>query len=406
VTDATDPYADVGVPTVINGAGTKTRVGGTLMREEAVAAMAAAAESFARISDLQAAACDRIAAATGAEAGYVTSGANAALTMAAAACIAGDDLGVMDRLPETPGVADEIVVPRSHRTGYDHALRAAGATMVDVGANDRQRGTGAVNVQPWQIDDAIGEDTAAVAYLAKPDTAPPLERVCEVAHAREVPVIVDAAAQLPPTRNLERFVAEGADLVAFSGGKAIRGPQSTGLLAGRSDLVRSVALQHLDMHAAAAAWDPPETLFDVDDLPGVPTQGLGRSFKIGKEELVAVLAALEAFLAEDDEATLAAWHDRAEFVADELGDLPGLSATLVDADKTAVVTSVLATVDEDTAGIETTDLVRDLRRENPRVFVGGDELPAPRFTVNPRCLSDDEAATLVRRVAAALERGG
>jgi L-seryl-tRNA(Ser) seleniumtransferase len=395
-------YDDLGVPEVINAAGTKTRIGGSLIREEAVEAMTDAAGGFARISDLQAHASERIAEATGAEAGYVASGASAAMTLGAAACIAGDDLGVMARLPDTEDIANEVVMARTHRTGYDHAFRVAGAEIVDVGTNDHHLGTGAANVEPWEYADAISEETAAVAYIQKPYTQPPLEAVVEVAHERDVPVIVDAAAELPPVENLERFVEMGADLVAFSGGKAIRGPQSTGFLAGRGDLVGSAALQHLDMHAAEAAWEPPAGLVDIENLDGVPRQGIGRGFKVGKEELVGFVAALEAFLAEDHEAVAAKWRDRSERIADALDAVRGLEASIVAAEKTAVAPEVVIRVDP-SAGVSAADLVRSLRREDPRVYVGADRLDESIFTVNPMCLDDAEAEYVVERIRANLQ---
>ena len=395
-------YDDLGVPPVINATGTKTRIGGTLIREEALEAMNRASEAFVRISDLQAAASERIAEATGAEAGYVTNGASSALTLAAAACIAGDDLGVMARLPDVEGVSNEIVMPRSHRNGYDHALRTAGATIVDVGANDHFLGTGAENTEPWEIADAITEETAAVAYMETPESWPPLTTVCEIAHERGVPVIVDAAAELPPTSNLSRFIEEGADLVAFSGGKAIRGPQSSGILAGRADLIKSVARQHLDMHAAAAAWEPPEALLAVDELPGVPRQGIGRSMKVGKEELVGLLAALDAFIEEDDEKLLAEWRERAERIAAALDEVEALDVELTGGEKTDAVTTVSVTVDEAESGTSAAELVLALRRENPRVFVGADDLDRAQFTINPRCLADEEATYVVERIGAHL----
>lgn len=263
-------YDELGVPTVINAAGTKTRISGSLVREEAAEAMVEASRSFVRISDLQARASELISDVTGAEAGYVTSGASAALMLDAAACIAGDDFDAMYQLPNTEGLSDEIVVPRTHRTGYDHALRAGGGTIVDVGTNDSHLATGSRNVEPWEIAESITDETAAVAYLQKEYTEPPLSEVVDIAHAQDVPVIVDAAADLPPASNLSRFVEDGADLVAFSGGKAIRGPQTSGILAGREDLIASVALQQLDMHAAEPVWDPPSALVDVDRYDGVP----------------------------------------------------------------------------------------------------------------------------------------
>jgi len=395
-------YDELGVPTVVNAAGTKTRVGGSRIRPEALEAMERAAESFVRLSDLQATASDRIAQATGAEAGYVTNGAAGALVLSAAACIAGTDPGVMSRLPDTEGVADEIVMPRTHRTGYDHALRTAGAEVVDIGSNDRHLGTGSQNVEPWEYADAIGEDTAAVAHVYKSYEGPPLAAVCEIAHDQGVPVIVDAAAELPPAENLSRFVEQGADLVAFSGGKAIRGPQTAGILAGRADLIESVAAQHLDMHAAGEVWDPPERLLDRSKFDGVPEQGIGRPLKVGKEELVGLLRALELFVAEDHEAARTEWRARAEGVAEALAGTDGLSTAIVDGGKSATPV-VEVTVDEAVAGVSTVELVRELRREEPRVFVGADALDEHRFTVNPVCLTDEEADYVVERVRTNLD---
>lgn len=396
-------YDELGVPSVVNATGTKTRIGGTLIREEAREAMDRAAEAFVRLSDLQAVASERIAAVTGAEAGYVTNGASSALALAAAACIAGDDLETMARLPDTEGIPDEIVMPRTHRNGYDHALRLAGAEIVDVGANDYHLGTGSENTEPWEIAEAITEETVAIAYMEKPFTRPPLPEVVEIAHNHDVPVIVDAAAELPPTGNLRTFIEQGADLVAFSGGKAIRGPQSSGILAGRETFVRSVARQHLDMHAESSVYEPPEALVDADRLPGIPRQGIGRSMKVGKEELAGLLAALDAFIEEDDDAVLSGWHERAERIAAALKSVDTLEVELANAAKTDAVSTVVVTVGED-ASLTAAELVLALRRENPRVFVGADDVHRSRFTINPRCLPDSEVDYVVERIVDHLER--
>ena len=395
-------YAELDVPTVINASGTKTRIGGSRIRPEAVEAMATAAESFVRLSDLQAAASDRIADITGAEAGYVANGAAGALLLAAAACIATDDPGVMADLPDTDDVPDEIVMPRTHRMGYDHALRAAGATIVDVGTNDRYLGTGARDVEPWEYAHAIGEDTVAVAHVYKAYGTPALEEVCDIAHEHDVPVIVDAAAELPPVSNLSWFTEQGADLVAFSGGKGIRGPQTTGILAGRADLIESAAFQHLDMHAADEVWDPPRNLLDPDAIDGVPKQGIGRPLKVGKEELVGLLTALDAFIEEDHEETRAEWRERATEIATALDDLTGLETTIEDGAKSVSPTVVVA-VNEATVGATTATIVGSLRRERPRIFLGADDLADRQFTVSPMCLTDEEAEYVTERIAATVE---
>src|SRR5262249_46228267 len=149
---------------------------------------------------------------------------------------------------------------REQRNGYDHALRAAGARLVEVGMNERVAGAGVRRTEAWEYEAAITERTVAVAYFATPDSAPPVEEVAEVCRRRGIPLIVDAAAPGPPAANLRRFVAAGADLVAFSGGKGLRGPQSTGIVAGRRDLIMSIALQHLDLDEHWSTWNPPENL--------------------------------------------------------------------------------------------------------------------------------------------------
>lgn len=396
-------YEELGVPTVINAASTKTRIGGSLMRPEVLEAMTDASGAFVRLSDLQAHASERIADVTGSEAGYVTSGAAAGLTLGTAACIAEDDLAVMDQLPNTKGVASEVVMPRTHRNGYDHAIRASGATIVDVGNNDPTLGTGSNDVEPWELEAAITDDTVAIAYMEKPYTRPSLETVVEIAHRNDVYVIVDAAAELPPAENLGRFIDIGADLVVFSGGKAIRGPQTTGLVAGRKHLIQSIALQHLDFHVAEEVWEPPPELIDRDSFEGVPRQGLGRPLKVGKEELVGVLRALESFLEEDQDALIEEWNARASYAEDALSTIDGVTVELTSAAKTDTAPTALIRLDEERTPIDTVTLVRNLRREDPRIFVGSDFLEDAEFTVNPMCLQDGEIEYVVERLRHYLE---
>ncbi|MFP9190133.1 aminotransferase class V-fold PLP-dependent enzyme [Natronosalvus vescus] len=396
-------YDELGVPTVINAASTKTRIGGSLIRPEAVEAMASASESFVRISDLQARASELIAEATGAEAGYVASGAAACLTLGTAACIAGTDLHVMDQLPHAEDAANEVVMPRTHRNGYDHAIRLGGGRIVDVGNNDNHLGTGSVNTELWEIEAAITDQTAAVAYMQKSYSQPELSDVADVAHEHDVPVIVDAAAELPPAKNLSRFIDEGADLVVYSGGKAIRGPQASGILAGRGDLIESAAMQHLDMHVAESVWKPPSELIDLERFDGVPRQGVGRPLKVGKEELAGLIRALQLFLEEDHDTNAREWAARTKTIASALREEPSLSITVTEGEKTAVAPESFVRIDPDVAGIDATTLVAKLRQEDPRVFVGPDHLHESAFTINPMCLTDEEAEYVVDRVRSYLE---
>lgn len=395
-------YESLNVPTVINAAGTKTRIGGSLIRKEAREAMMQAADSFVRLSDLQAAAGERIAEITGAEAGYVTNGSAGGLLLSAAACLAGTDPGIMHQLPDTDGIADEIIMPRTHRTSYDHAFRTAGATIVDIGTNDAYLGTGSRPVEPWEYTAAISEETVAVGHVYKSYGSPPLDEVCALAAEHDVPVIVDAAAEVPPADNLSWFTEQGADLVVFSGGKGIRGPQTTGILAGRADLVESAAFQHLDMHAADAVWEPPNKLVDRDRIDGVPRQGIGRPLKTGKEEIAGLLRALECFVAETQDEQ-AEWAERAGHIAEELDGLDHLSTEIRDGQR-SVAPAVAVHVDEGDSPVSAQELVGALRAEEPRVFVGADNTDEGQFTVNPMCLSDAEAEHVLERVAANLGR--
>jgi L-seryl-tRNA(Ser) seleniumtransferase len=316
---AGDPYERLGVRRRINAAGALTRLGGAIMAPEVVAAMAAAARGSVDIGELQDAASARIAQATGAEAGMVTTGAAAALTLAAAAAIARWDVAKMAALPHTQAMPHDILLPRTHRTGYAHALAAAGARLVDIGHNDRGTGAGVRGLETWEIESALGPDVVAVAFSANASTVADLPMATAVCQAHGVPLIVDAAAQLPPKENLRRFIALGADLVAFSGGKAIGGPQASGILAGRRDLVASALLQQLDMDVSPDTWTPPR-LIDRANLRGVPHHGIGRGFKAGKEEIVGLLAALERFAGADDAAANASLEARLCAIASALGN--------------------------------------------------------------------------------------
>jgi len=225
-------YERLGIRTIVNASGPSTRLSGGIMRPEVAAAMAEASQWCVDLAEVQGRASEILAEATGAEAGYVTAGASAALMLASAACLAGFDPAKMNRLPDTTGMANEVVVARSQRNMYDRAVAQAGARLVEVGIPDRFSGAGVRDAQSWEYEAAINDKTAAILWVAQDHSEPSLPEIVTLARRHKLPVIVDAAGQLPPAENLKRFVAEGADLVAFSGGKAIGGPQASGFLAG------------------------------------------------------------------------------------------------------------------------------------------------------------------------------
>ena len=281
---------------VINAAATLTRLGGSLMPPPVLEAMRAGAESFVDLLELQQRVGERIAELTGNEACYISSGAAAGIAIAIAGCIAGREPDAVHRLPDIEAPRPEVVVHRAQRNGYDQAALQTGVRLVEVGQVS--------NTLVADLETAISERTACVLYFAGAHFATgalPLEDVIAVARARTVPVLVDAAAQIPPISNLWRFTRElGADAAIFSGGKGLRGPQSSGLVLGRRSIVDNC-------------------------IPnGPPNHSLGRPMKVGKEEMLGILAAVEWSLQQDEPALLARYEQTVQCWIDGLSDLPGV----------------------------------------------------------------------------------
>ncbi|HUX87389.1 MAG TPA: aminotransferase class V-fold PLP-dependent enzyme [Chloroflexota bacterium] len=388
-------YEELGVRPVINAAGTQTRFGGAPLPPEVVAAMAEASSCCVRMEELEEAAGRVIAEMTGAEAGYVTSGAAAGITLAVAACIARFDLDRMDRLPDTSGMPNEVIVQRAHRNAYDHAVRAAGARFVEVGYLGYP---GAGGTHPWQIEAVISERTAAI-YWACIDAKGivPLEEVCTVAHRHGLPVVVDASAALPPPENLRRFVAAGADLVSFSGGKALFGPQASGILCGRQDLIESVLLQHQDMDVHPETWSYRARYLESGLLPGPPHHGLGRGFKVGKEEIVGLITALKSYARRDHAADRARWDQVVREVVDSVADLPYVRATQTSPSFQAVPRARLE-LDESRLGFMAYEAILRLIEGTPRVAVNESGVREGALVINPMCLRDADEDPLVQRL--------
>jgi len=282
-----DVYRRIGVEPIINGATTMTYLGGSLMPPEVVDAMREASECFVDLYELQAAVGRRIAELTRNEAAFVSGGAAAGLFLSAAVCMArGTEDGIL-RPAELDGLPRDFIIHRAHRFPYDPAIELAGGRLVEIGSE-----TATVEADLAQ---AIGPGTAGIVYVAGAHRAAgvlPLEAVVRVARQRDVPVVVDAAAQLPPVENLWAFGQAGADLVLFSGGKGLCGPASTGLVLGSRRYI-----ERFERNAA-------------------PRQRIGRPMKVGKEDLICILAAVEWYLRQDHEALAA----RYEAIVDHLVD--------------------------------------------------------------------------------------
>lgn len=334
------------------------------MPQEVVDAMREAAGSYIVLEELQAKASEVIAKVTGAEAGMVTGGAAAGLVQGTAACIAGSDRAKIDLLPDTTGMKNQALMHRAHRNGYDHSVRAAGAKIIDVGYGHA--------TIPYELEEAITDQTALVVYVMAPWAAKgalPLSQTCEIAHRHGIPVLVDAAAMLPPTENLTRVIAAGADLVTYSGGKGINGPQSSGILAGRADLIQAALLN------------------------GSPNHSVGRPAKAAKEDIVGLIVALERFVALDHDALFARCRAMAEYMAARLGDFPGVEAVYRYDGYEHPMPRVEVIFDRRESGIDADELLLALEEGEPRVMViawNGPTASPNNLTINTHTMQPGE----------------
>ena len=361
-------YGALGVKRIITASGSTTAYGGSKIRPEILDAMNKAAGMMVNIDELNRAASRIIADATGAEAGFVSSGAAGGLVLQAAAVIAGSDPAKMSRLPDTGGMKNEIIIHKSHRFPYDQCYESVGAKFVEIGDGRR--------CQPWQLEAAFTENTAAVAYLFSPfitRRAIPFPQVCEIAHARGVPVIVDAASMTPPRSNLRRFTAEGADMVIYSGGKAVRGPQGTGILCGRADLI------------------------DAAFANASPHQFIGRGMKVAKEEIVGLLRAIQLFMNEDEAAEMARYRRMAQQVVDALAEAPGLRVTLEHDEHNYLIPHAVMRFTKEWRGPSRNEVYQAMIDGDPPVYLH-DIFDPDELAVDPFNLDDEELGIVIRRL--------
>ena len=366
--DASQAYQRLGVNPVINAAGSVTKYGGTRTRPEVLEVMTGAARIMVNVEELNRKAGEEIARLTGAEAGFVCSGAAGGLVLQAAACIAGKDPVKMRQLPDTTGMKDEFIIQNMHRFPYEQAYRAGGAKLVEIGDSRYSH--------PWELEGAIGENTAAVAFLCAPMTnrrAIPLEQVCEIAHSKGVPVVVDAASMLPPRENLKKFLADGADMVSFSGGKGIRGPQGTGILCGRADLIEAAAA-----HAN-------------------PAQFLGRPMKVAKEEVIGLITALNIFLEEDEESEMQAYRALAEQVVDALSEVPGLKISLEHDNHDYLIPHAVMKFGSDWRGPSRDEILNAMADGDPPIYLHFLGQP-DELAVDPLNLTEEENILVISRL--------
>ena len=365
-----DIYQSIGVRPLINARGTFTIISGSLMLSEVRAAIDAAAQHHVHLDELMAAIGARLAELTKAESGMVSSGCAAALTHATAACVAGGNPDLHVRIPNLTGFPkDEVIIPKHSRNVYDAAVRAVGVRVVEVGTGE-------------ELDAAFGPRTAMVYILAGPeaDKGPLGTRaIAELANRKRVPVLVDAAAEILTVPNVH--LENGATLVAYSGGKCIRGPQSAGLLLGRKDLVR-------------AAW-----------VHSAPHHGFSRSMKVGKEEAVGMLMAVEMWVKRDHKAEWNRWMSWLDSIAAQVSRVEGVTTAMTQTTELSNRTpSLTIRWDRRRLGIGGADLARHLLDTEPRIATPGgrDRGDEASISITPYQMASGEEKIVAEKIYAAL----
>ena len=331
-----DVIKELEVRSFINAAGTFTALTGSLMRPEVVQAMQVASRKYVQLDDLQVAVGKRIAQLLDCPAAMVTSGCASALSLGTAACVAGSDRSRIRRLPDTTGMKNEVLVQRTHRVNYDHAIRNAGVKMIEVDTKD-------------QLESAINERTAMMFFLNFADRQGKVhhEEFVAIAKKHNIPTLMDAAADVPPAENLWKYTKMGFDLVGFSGGKGLRGPQSSGLLLGRKDLIEAARL---------------------NCSPNGDT--LCRTNKVNKEEIIGMLVALESFLKEDHAKTWKEWEDRCHRITKALDAFKDVKTEVYVPQVANAVPHLRVIWDTRARKLAVTKMVQLLREGEPSIEVG------------------------------------
>jgi L-seryl-tRNA(Ser) seleniumtransferase len=332
---ARDVIKELGVRSFINAAGTFTALTGSLMRPEVVEAMRIASRKYVTLEELHNAVGARIAELLHCPAAFVTAGCASALSLATAACVAGSNRDRIRRLPDTKGMKNEVLVQRTHRVGYDHAIRNAGVTLIEVETRE-------------ELEKAVNDSTAMMFFLNSADPAGKihLEEFVAIGKSHNVPTLIDAAADVPPVENLWRFTKMGFDLVGFSGGKGLRGPQSAGLLLGRKDLIEAAKL---------------------NASPNGDT--LCRSNKVNKEEIIGMLVAVEAYLKEDHAAVWKDWEARCHTISKCLEAFSDVKTEISVPKIANAVPHLRVNWDTKARGLTAAQMVQKLREGKPSIEV-------------------------------------
>lgn len=365
-------YQQLGLKQVINASGKMTALGASAVHPSIAKAMGEAAMDYVEMSELLVAAGRHIADATGAEDGCPTSGAAAGIAISVAAVIAGNDLSLIERLPYSEGLKHKIILQKGHAVHFGASIQQ----MIALGGGKAVEVGHANHVEESHLREAIDDQTAALLYVqshhAIQKGMQSLETMIQIGRECSIPVIVDAAAE----EDLRRYVAMGADLVIYSGGKAIGGPTS-GFITGRAELVAACRAQY---------------------------KGVGRAMKVGKEAIAGLLAALKQY--DPDNQDVSGQRRRVEWLAGELNTLPGLAAVIAQDEAGRAIYRVQVKVDERVTGMTAKELTRFLEQGDPAIFTRNHYVNTGVIAFDPRPFHEGQEKLIAARVRELLEKQG
>ena len=373
-------YKELGATPIINAIGSVTMLGGSTPAPEVKEAMERADGPYIPLMHLQEKAGEAIANMVDVPAAYITSGAGSALTLATAAVMAGDDDDKIQQLPDTTGMKNEILIQTRQRYWYDRCLQLAGAKLVEFGNAD--------GTTREDLEKAIGPKTAAVHFYAveqEPDPeALPLEDIIEIAHSRDVPVLVDSAGQIYPLDLFGKHVRMGADFQCIAA-KYMAAPQSTGLALGTKDMIRKLGLQSF------ASYE------------GRRVRGVGRPQKVDRQEMVGAVAAVRRWMTMNHEERLAVAEQQCQAIIAPLKGIPGVSLRVLDNVVGHMPYGLHLEIDQGVTGLSYQEVVDGLKAGDPPIWTrvrDGEEF----ITIHVFGLAEGEDRIVGERIAALLEK--
>jgi len=364
-------FEKLGIKTGINACGTVTRFGGTRLSSEVTEAMTEAAGHFIHMHEFHIKAGEYAAKQLGVEACCITCGAAAGLAVSSAACMTRGDSQKVLQLPDTTGMPNEILMLKAHRILYDQALCLSGAVIREAGLKSF--------TSPEQLEAEINDKTALFVYVAEREQengSIPLPDIVPILKKHGIPIVVDAAAELPPVENIRNYLEMGADLVIFSGGKEIRGPQASGIILGSKELI------------------------DACNKNCCPNYSIGRSMKISKETVAGLIAAIESFVTKDYDRQIKIWEKMTRQIHETLRNRSDVRISTGYPTEPGVQPTVILRAYIKPLKTTAAELQAKLLSSEPSVYV---DIREDEIVLNPQCLEPEELKTLIRILVLCLD---